>query len=778
MLETMRGIDAKTMQFFEVLYGSGAESLGGWMFIAAFPGDGQFSASSGPTQRKWFLWPDEAEKVLAHVVRNREKDLYTSPTLFITNTSAKANNAKCGRTVYVDADECHPVNFRVIPTMVIETSSNRYQAFWVIDGSDDAHDPEVLSRYSRRVAHKHLNAGCDPSGFSIGHLYRIPGSHNNKPEVGGHQVRAKVTGRPKTLTDFDQLYAATEPKQRIDVPPVPDRLPSRDEAVREIQDNPVMWSLYHTAGEQGHDTASRSQIMWKFMCELSRLGFNRPTALVLCITAKSNKYRDNSRDGGLEDIWRQLCKAFADPANRPPKTAQEFDQLDQTRTREAVGRVVADHRGNIRGAAPIRGIPQQFVDSDEWDAVPHDTLADRYEKWALDQTDAAVQFHRAAILTVIATICGDFGAPGTRFRMGPLNLWFLILGGTTRSRKTTARHYGLDMLNDLHTEDQEYYYDLGSDITGEGVNIELASRPGRSVLIHRDEFHGMLSEMYKKTYLHGLKERLASLYDGRTQGRLRATGEKKVASARTALNMYMTGVTERVCEELDADDFASGFLNRFLYVHAPAPPWSKESVLIRQKDRGELDTGVDLSSFTSELADIRQYWQRRVPKPGVGKVPILLDEPALKRFNRFAIEASEIAKDHELADILEPAMDRTVKSVLKVIYVLAMCRKSYEAAVPDVLKALSWAEHWVGDLVFVAYNVHATAWSRRMDEVQRALATFEGDAIPYNSLYKKVNKTFTPLAFKEVLEALRNSDMIRMEPRGTTGGVTIRRLQR
>lgn len=772
-------VEVKARRFLELLFGSGDDTLSGYLFIASFP-DGKFNRKQGPTKRDWFLWPDDHERALAYIIRNRSKDLYTAPTLYTMKGSAKAKNAKAGRVLYADADSCHPRNFLVVPTLITETSPGRYQCFWVVDGSEEnVHSPEKLSRYSRRIAHSHINAGCDPSGFAVGHLMRIPQTTNNKPDVGQWTVRAAAEpARIYTYGGIEKYYARVDPptpeQKQADPPPARQDLPSREEAEKAIHTNPVMLELYKASGVQGHPTASRSHILWKFLCEMSRLGIDKTTALVLAVNAKSNKWAKQP-GGGWDELWRQLCKAYADPENQPPVNAEDFTRLEQARDDE---QSVAVENGQVVANVPVQGTPVRLLGDNEHGLVPQDTLVDVYERWAQTKTDAATQFHRAAFLSVLATVLGDFGRPGAKFmEQGPLNLWFLILGGTTRSRKTTAQKFATRMLKELQRPEEGYHYLLGGDVTAEGLNGELADHPGRSKLLDRDEAHGWFQEMESKPYMHALKQTLASLYDGETTGQLRATKDKTKAGMRTSLNLYLLGVTEYVCRQLNTEDYASGFLNRFLYVHAPPPPRTPESVQVDEVDPNTQNLFVDLERDTivEQLFEIRSFWESETggaPGHPEAMAVITCTEEALQRFNRFAVEASDHAADHPLADALEPAVDRFTKSVLKCIYLLAMARKKRRADIDDVRKVLSWAEYWYGDMVFVAHHVHANAWSRKVDEVQRRLAEFSGTSVPWYRIYNKVRKDYSPKEFKEVVMALQQSNLVRVESGSESAVIT------
>lgn len=776
MSEDTNKVEVKPRGFLEHLFGTGDAALTGWLVIAGFP-EGKFDPRTGPSQRNWFLWPDDHERALAFIMRNKHKDLYTAPTLYKMKGTAKAKNAKVGRVLYADADTCHPRNFKVVPTMVTETSPGRYQCFWRAD-TVDGHSPEALSRYSRRVAHNHVNEGCDATGFAIGHLMRIPASSNNKPSVGQWTVRAAAD--PERVVNAKQVkdaYPQVEPPPKTQSEPLPSDLPDQKTAEEAINGNALMLELYSATGTQGSPTASRSHILWKLVCELSRLGIDKKTALVLAMHATSNKWK-NHPQRGMEEIWRQVVKAYNDPENQPPVDAEDYARLEHTRDREDRSITVED--GKVVAAVPLQGTPVQLLDDDEYPLVPRDTLVDTYERWAMQHTDAAVQFHRAAILSVLSTILGDFGRPGASFmKDAPLNLWFLVLGATTRSRKTTSRRYATKILEDVQRP-PEYKYRLGGDVTAEGLNNELADFPGRSKLLDRDEAHGWFQEMQSKPYMYALKEVLAGLYDGETQGRLRAAADKNKGAVATSLNMFLLGITDMLCEQLEASDYASGFLNRFIYVHAPPPPRTPQSVQVNEVDPDDNNLYVDAEreNIVEQLSKLQQYWAEETGHaPGVTNAMAVItsDDDALQRFNRFAMECADHAADHPLADVLEPAADRLTKSVLKCVYLLAMSNQRRKANIGDVRKVLSWAEHWYGDLIYVAHHVHANSWSRRVDEVQRKLAEYTGTSVPWQRIYNKVRRDFNPKAFKEVIMALQQSGLVTVE-NGNNGGTVITKI--
>jgi hypothetical protein len=747
--------------FFNVLF----DGLEGWLAIACYPGEGIFQAGKGPTHTVFFKWPQQRDDAVAYVMLNKHKDLYTVPTLFKTKNNRTAANASVGQVIYADADQADPDVFRMEPTMVVESSPNRFHLYWQVEG--DTYDPMELAKYSRRIAHAHKGNGCDISGWDVGQLLRIPQSTNNKPHLDAPWiVDGYINGGGYILTRFSDSYPAViEARTASGERDYPTTLPGLEQAVNYILGT-TLWDLYSKKVVKEHGRESRRSVrMWKLLSELSRLGIPIEAAFVIAQHAGCNKYAQDGRP--IDELWKEVCKAYDDPANQAPNTELDHDELEKFRQIEAEMQASSPMPDALTGTYVQHAV--QFLSDVERIQVPHDTIVDRYVTWAAGKTDAAAQYQCAGILTVLATVFADFAYPATKFRMGGLNLWFMILGGTTRSRKSTARYMMLDTLAALETE--EYQYDLGSDVTGEGLTVELADHPGRSKLLNRDEVHGMFRETGAKSYLSGLKETITELYDGFVRGRLRAT-TKKTKSARTAFNMFLSGVTEDVTETLTMRDFLSGFLARFLIAYAEPPERTPESVYMQQMDepnRFSLGTDgtvqvtavvdVEWEEIIADIVRARAFWEG-LTKPG-SQTDIGFAKDAWRRVNEFNWDVGAAAEKHDLKEALEPTADRMVKSVIKVACLLAMVEGKTEVEMPHVLKTIDMAEEWFGFLLILAGKIRESEWQRRQDEVEAALMKF-GEAVAWSKAYNSVRGRFRPKEFSEIIEALEHGARVRI----------------
>lgn len=729
--------------YFDFLFGDDE----GWACIRTFR-DGKFGAPGGPVQKHWFQWPRQRDNMIAAVIGNPQMDLYIVPALFKDNSSNKARNIKHQTMVYADADAASPDLFLVEPTIIMETSPNRFHLLWKTDTDNSAE----LCLTGKAIAHTHAHQGCDRGGWDAGQLLRIPGTTNNKPRPGGPwYIKAYTSGQVYELAEIQDQYPQPEyainPSNFEEMPP-PEKWTDKEKAERWLDLNPDLFDLY--AGPPG----DRSARMWRFLSELARRDCPRLTAVTLAWHAGCCKYRLDNRPPS--DLWNELCKAYETPENIIAKDDAAIENYLKVREIEEA-KSDGTERPRRRG----------FLTTNERANLLTDTIVDRYVAWAATITDAAPQYHRAGIMTVLSAVFGEFGLPPTKFYMGRLNLWFLVLGGTTRSRKSTARHMWLRMLRDL--QDGTYDYDIGSDVTPEALAEELSHKPGWSSVFHRDEVHGLLGEQANKGYLAGLQENMTELYDGHVRMRKRVgSGEKKKLGNATTTNFIMnfSGVTDHVTEALTAADFASGYLARFLYVYAEPPKRTRESERMEQFTPGQVKKDdFEYLAMVDELKAARELWSNHVKRGDPARIP--WDTDAWERLNDFAWDLGTAAAESDMSAMLEPVVDRMAKSVIKATTLLAMADRSSRVRMHHMTKAIELAEEWFLCMMVVASRIRESAWKRDQDEVISALDG-AGGRMSWSTIYKKFRGKMKPRQFEEIITALSEAGEVtfRLEGRG------------
>lgn len=740
--------------FFDTLF-PGTVSDGqdlGYAVLALFP-EGRFDPSKGPVQSHFFSWPSQREELVAFCLHNSDKDIYTVPALFKDRGNRRASNIAHQWAVYADADSLPLNRLKAEPTMIVETSPGRHHLYWVTETDD----PTELTVVSRSIAHTHADEGCDPSGWDAGQLLRVPGSSNNKYASLGHEpweVKISRTGGAWALEKLAEHYPSDSlAKKVIGGQPMPQRKEwhfaprTMEEATEIFHYNPDIYNMFNSELVPGQD---RSATMWRLLSELSRSGASRTTAMYIAWEAKCNKYRIDGRTE--EELWEELCRAFDDPMNMPVTTSMEA--VERTRLDASEANPENKLKSFLESV--------EILHDDERELVPTDTFIDRYEAWASTRTDAPEIYHRAGAVTVLSAIYGEFGSCPTKFDSN-LTLWVLLLGPTTRARKTTAMMLWVDLLTD--TQDAKYNYLLGSDVTSEALSAILPKRDGRTSLYYRDEAHGLLYEQDKKRYLAGLREHMTELYGGRVRMRLRAATAVEDAEAastsgniRTNFIMFLCGTLDQVTEALTIEDYQSGHLARFLVAEADPPPMTEDDMYAEQYDGIDRSEDFGRQRLIEEILAARGFWESNTTPGKLRLIPFTPE--AWRRLQKAKWEIYEHAMANDMAEVLLPTTDRMGTSLMKAAVLLAMSERETTVGMRHVLKAMSLGEEWFTSTATIAGRIMHSSWSARQEEILTMIRS-RVDGVTQREIYMRFRTKMQEKDIESDLNVLRKAELIR-----------------
>lgn len=282
----------------------------GYVFLPWIPGDCKDKAERRKNyhESSGFYWPNSREKILAHMERHINDDLYWCPSPFEKNRRLEPY-AVPEICLWADLDEAHPeeIDNYYRPTIAWETSPGRFQGIWLLNN-------EVIGlSWAGRENHR-LTAylGADPSGWDTTQLLRVPGWHNHKPEYR-KKYNGPVPG--KVLWKNGPRYTLDMFK---DLPEV--QTLSVDEAVMdeeiEAVDRHEVWSKirlkvskpvrqFMTAREA---TGDRSEVLWQIERELADAGCTLSEVVAIVRGTVWNKYR--GRNDELKRLRIEAAKAI------------------------------------------------------------------------------------------------------------------------------------------------------------------------------------------------------------------------------------------------------------------------------------------------------------------------------------------------------------------------------------------------------------------------------------------------------------------------------------
>lgn len=736
----------------------------GWVCLTTWPGGKMTNEKGrGPTQEMWFAWPEHRDRIIGYTTQNEDKDMYIVPALFENKTSRRARNIRAQTVFYADADNYSQYRdkIRIPPSITVHSSPNNAHLYWVVT---DCTDPRKLAHLGRNVAHAHADDGMDKGGWDAGQLLRVPNTYNSKPgvrrKVVGDLLEGLLYHYDDVLESYPQIEEVFEAEDLGPMPPV-SSWPSEIECIDYMQTQPDLLPLYTKTVRAGE--GDRSERMYALLSSMRRKNIDPLMMLAAGWYSGSNKYRQGGRPP--EEFWTEVNKAYNDPANLPTADEWEIDA--------AYEETVKDKEDARR--APARRIAAlTFLKPEEQAQVPFDTFIDSYVTWARGLTDAVPQYQRAGAITVLSAVFGEYGKAPSRFHL-PLTCWFMAMGPSTRSRKTTAMRIMTGVLDSL--SDGLYTYVLGDDVTPEGIAAALADRPeGTTSVMYRDEFHGMLTDEKEKKYMSGLQTTLTQLYDGYNRSRIRA-GKKEEKQKKVAVNVpiYGTGVFKETAGHLTEEDFTNGHLTRFVYVLGDPGEMTAESEWLDQIKPGH-EVDLERLNLLDKIREARDFWDSKVTRGQPVHIKFeqcdcrdmctyqmcVCEDCPWRRWNAFAYEIRKTAStDYEnMQTVLEATADRLAKTVMKVACLLAMSECYENVQMRHLLKAIDMSSEWFQHMVLVAKRVKATEWRKKQDDVSDKVMAKGNRGATKNELYRAFRSQYSPAEFEVVLHALTMSGTV------------------
>lgn len=653
--------------------------------------------SSTKGRRSWtddfYRYPEDLDVMLDDIDRLQlGHNIYYSPMLYAERTRAK-QHVTTTPVIWADLDTCDPDAMFVKPTISIESSPGRYQAYWIMDEPVDPDDAENLAR---RIAYRHADEGADRSGWDLTQVLRVPFTYNYKYGATNQFPTVKILDINRSryrLKDFEEDYPEVAGYIYVDEP-MPD-LKSLEVAEdilqrRRLELNPVIWRLYNE--EPAEDW---SKPLWNLQMLLFETGFSREEVFSICLEAKCNKY---SRDGKpLQLLWKEVCRS---------SVRNEQNQLLL-----------------MKGKATEEDPEEPLLSEEEKNSVLRapDTFIERYQEWARSLGDAAPQYHQAGAFVALSSLLAGRVRLPTSFGTIMPNLWFMILADTTLTRKTTAMDIAMDMVTEIDPDCL-----LATDGSIEGLLGSLATRPGKPSVFLRDEFSGLLEMITKKDYYAGMPEALTKLYDGKMQKRVL---RKEVIEVRDpCLIFFAGGIKNKITQLLNHEHVSSGFMPRFIFITA-------ESDLSRLKPLGPPSekTKNNGEAIRNELTDIFEHYNRTIQmtiaklkaKQEAPKIfEAQLTDDAWVRYNKLESQMLELGLASEKPDIMTPTYDRLSKSILKAAVLLSATRQRSDEVIveeQDILRAIFYGEQWKIFAEEIMANIGRGAVERQLELIRKAV---------------------------------------------------------
>jgi hypothetical protein len=630
---------------------------------------------------RFFEWPRESLKLENYILHQEvNKNVYFCVSL-LKQQERKKKHCLPTDLVWADLDTVNPDSLtKLPPTIVLQSSPGRWQAFWRLSTKVEPFDAE---RYSRRVAYA---IGADKSGWDMVQLLRVPLTRNWKYHPAMPIALEKAVNVRVDIDLLESVFlAAPEETQTLDKP-----IPSEgDREVEEIiaeyshyLDMDRFTSLYTYQPKEDEDW---SKLLWSLEVMCFRAGMTAEEVFVVAQASACNKF---ARDGRpVEHLWRDVLKA-------------------------------ADNYGALPPDKELLEMPQLV------DEPASETFIDEYKSWACDATDAIQEFHELSAFMVLSAITASSLRLETSWGTLAPNIWGLILGDSTVTRKSTAMKMAIDMLTTLEPE-----LILATDGSVEGLLSGMSTRPNKVSVFFRDEVSGLFDSINKKDYLSSMPETLAHLYDvPPVYSRLLRKEVIRIESP--AFIFFGGGITERVYANVSESWIESGFMPRFMIVSGdfdrdkmvPTGPPTQQTL---KKKAGILDSLTNLYENYASEVQVKIGGKLGGTMMVSPRIAAALTNDAWTKYQEIENKLTVVGYESPIRNTALPTFDRMARSILKMGMILAATRQEPDEATnsiiveeSDIINAAWYAQNWGRHSVELVLNAGKSVHEKILERVR------------------------------------------------------------
>ena len=669
----------------------------------------------GLSRCQWYHWPTEAERMCEVVEKMSDKDVYWSPMLFSkpstlsSSRHATKSNVKCVASVYADLDGLHPDDLFLEPTVLVKSSPEHYHAYWRLSDYRSLGNLD-LEQLNRGVYQTHADTGVD-RGWPLAKKLRVPGTMNTKPKYGlPTPVSVEFNDRKSySVREFTTVYSpASTPKVDLIM-----EMPEIDQGgalkvLYDLKDSRIM-ALYADDPLPSDDW---SALMYSLECSLFEAGVELADVFTVVQDAGCNKFKRDGRPDS--DLWIQLQR---------DKARWEDDQETQADLADAIA-IEAVNGESIR-IPRLQDERNGLFWSDvhlinsKYDDVPQNTVVDSLAQYMNDMSSrTSKQFNYAAALSIISAVLGSDVRVRTSFGVLNCNLYTLLLGRTTRDKKSTTASYVKHFLRRVGAE---FKLDLigPEDHTPEALAQFCGDKSGGSLLVILDEVQDLFARaMRSGSYMDGEIGFLTKAYDGYIPSIARKQKEQKYRKETPfSLSILCMGILDQAAGNLKVEKIASGFIPRCLPV-LPEPTdfdparTMNDFTILSSADNETLQRQDNAFNLNLQLLiRAKHYWrqEREALEPFTvegedARALIAFDAKALDRICDAGNMCAVLADQHPLySEYLVPCVERLGLSMLRMAALIAAAEQQPVVRLRHAVKAIQLAEiHLKAFEVFVA----------------------------------------------------------------------------
>lgn len=712
------------------------------------------------TEAYWFEWPLELDKMVAWVATRDDQELYWSPMLFDEPPSktnpqhVRKSNVIKVRSVYCDGDESPVEHMNIPPTVTVQTSPGHWQGYWVINDYKNL-EPYQFENMCRGLYAVHEHEGMD-SGWALAKRLRVPETMNRKAKYGNPRpvkiINTSDTYTVKEFTDNYQPYI-TNANAPEDIPVFE---PGTDRAIVSKLNNELITRLWSET-----PTEDWSKAMYHLECLMWEAGCDNYEVFAVLSTASCNKFARENRPES--DLWKQIY--------RDRETWEENQSSEEYLLEPDVPEIVTQLRPTSEGYWGSL----DFLDPDE--VYNKKSFVDIYDYWVhMGSKQSPRAFNKAAAAVLLSSVLARYAKLELTSGTLSLNMYAMVLGRTTQSRKTTSLRYMNRLFKAVSVEEEGADYLIPPNSTPESLIKTVAGKPGQSGVFVKDEVQDFFEAAGARgSYTSQFVPLLTLGYDSYFPATARI-GREDTKTTLYGMSFYGTGILGQTASALSEKYLLSGFIPRCLIVCDDRKDYNLGAydVAVKKGSAKKSDKkGEEL--LVRYLLDAIEYWSARhdeVAEFSVAgrdcRVELDVEDEAMWRWHRFMYDVMYLASVHpSFPDHLMPVSERLGYTVMKVACLLAMIQLQDTVTLDHMLRAIALANDWVKYAEQFVLQVCNSSVSRDAVELQAWLASQKNEGASLQAITLRfLNRWENMKRLNEALAYSQQSGMIRSVIRG------------
>ena len=295
--------------------------------------------------------------------------------------------------------------------------------------------------------------------------------------------------------------------------------------------------------------------------------------------------------------------------------------------------------------------------------LPQDHFINVVTRWMSGLSDTYYEYQVSSALWLLSDLIQGRGS--LKLKQGTIkpNLYIMLLGQSTKSRKSTAVKK-IENIREAATNNVLY----NDEPTIEGYLEMLATNPVQSFVC--DEASGLLAKFHK-TYNEGIFDLECKIYDGQSVRKIKAAGRDKDVREIVVNNPYVTHLyattPDKFASVTTLTDFLCGWGYRFIYAF---PTYAKGRMDIMVEDHEDTKAWAEVMAATRDL-----YNRYSTMEPFNFKI----SKEALKLYNEIGQELEDETERLQ-NEQLDSAVARAEDNILK-IAMLIEAGKSWNSTV-------------------------------------------------------------------------------------------------